>query len=528
MKKSKIVSALLVAFTMSLVSFAQVPQAFKYQSAVVDSLGHPMVNKTIQMIISVHNISVTGTVIYMENQSVTTNPFGLINLEIGNGTNTSGSFSSIYKLTGTKWMEVKADFGTGFVPMGTSQLLSVPYALLSDSTLHGPYIAGNGIKISHDSIINKHKGGIGIKISNDSIINKHIAGRGIKISNDSIINRHIGGNGIKISNDSIINRHIAGVGIKISNDSISSALKFKGGSNRLTKWLSTTDSIGKSIMTDDGYYLGVANGSLSITASSGSNAIQGFSTSGAGSVGVLGSCNGGTGVKGQSTNPSGGTAISGVAAGNGIGIYGSAPQPGLAGQFAGDVVVNGNFTATGSTQVPTIYGNVVMLANAQVNGNLTVSGTLNKGSGTFKIDHPSDPQNKYLYHSFVESPDMMNIYNGNITTDATGDAEVQLPTYFDTLNKDFRYQLTVIGQFAQAIVAEKINGNKFKIKTDKPNVEVSWMVTGVRKDPFANKNRVITEVEKSPEDKGKYLYPELYGASEDLSIFKKDYSKKQK
>ncbi len=151
-------------------------------------------------------------------------------------------------------------------------------------------------------------------------------------------------------------------------------------------------------------------------------------------------------------------------------------------------------------------------------GGVSINGALSKGSGTFKIDHPQDPENKYLYHSFVESPDMMNVYNGNITTDAQGDAVVSLPTYFEALNKDFRYQLTVIGTFAQAIVMKEVEANQFIIKTDKPNVKVSWQVTGVRKDPFAEKNRVVPEVEKTGSEKGKFLHPEAYGLPLDRSI----------
>jgi len=94
------------------------------------------------------------------------------------------------------------------------------------------------------------------------------------------------------------------------------------------------------------------------------------------------------------------------------------------------------------------------------NGNVAIAGNLSKGSGSFKIDHPLDPANKYLYHSFVESPDMMNVYNGNITTNKSGLAVVVLPDYFEGLNRDFRYQLTVLGQFAQAIVAKKIGDNR--------------------------------------------------------------------
>src|SRR5439155_14827418 len=106
-----------------------------------------------------------------------------------------------------------------------------------------------------------------------------------------------------------------------------------------------------------------------------------------------------------------------------------------------------------------------------------VTGALEKAGGGFKIDHPLDPANQYLNHSFVESPDMMDVYNGNVTTDARGNATVVLPDWFEALNRDFRYQLTVVAkQWAQARVEEEIQDNRFSIKTDKPNVKVSWQV----------------------------------------------------
>jgi hypothetical protein len=151
-------------------------------------------------------------------------------------------------------------------------------------------------------------------------------------------------------------------------------------------------------------------------------------------------------------------------------------------------------------------------------GDVWVQGFLSKLSGSFKIDHPLDPANKYLYHSFVESPDMMNIYNGNVVTDSNGDAIVPLPDWFETLNRDFRYQLTVIGQFAQAIVTGEVANHEFSIKTDKPGVKVSWQVTGIRQDPWANAHRIPVEEEKNARERGHYIRPELYGAPEEASI----------
>lgn len=151
-------------------------------------------------------------------------------------------------------------------------------------------------------------------------------------------------------------------------------------------------------------------------------------------------------------------------------------------------------------------------------GDLNVTGNLSKGGGSFKIDHPLDPANKYLYHSFVESPDMMDVYNGNITTDQHGLATIVLPAYFQALNRDFRYQLTVIGQFAQAIVISEISDNRFTIKTNKHNVRVSWQVTGIRQDAFANAHRIPTEVDKPLTEQGHYLHPELFNAAPEQAV----------
>ncbi len=151
-------------------------------------------------------------------------------------------------------------------------------------------------------------------------------------------------------------------------------------------------------------------------------------------------------------------------------------------------------------------------------GQITVTSGVNGSAVIMQMDHPLDPANKLLQHAAVESPDMKNIYDGNITTDAAGEAVVELPDYFEALNRDFRYQLTVIGQFAQAIVANKIANNRFTVHTDKPNVEVSWQVTGIRNDAWANAHRVVAEPIKTALYQGRYLHPELYGAPEEASM----------
>src|SRR6185503_18768551 len=145
-----------------------------------------------------------------------------------------------------------------------------------------------------------------------------------------------------------------------------------------------------------------------------------------------------------------------------IGVYG----------VANGATNNNNYGVYGSTNGAQSYAGYFY-------GNVHVNGTLSKSAGSFKIDHPLDPLNKYLVHSFVESPDMANMYSGNMVTDANGTGVVELPSYFEAENMDFKYQLTVIGEFAQAIVLKEISQNKFTVKTDKPNIKVSWLVIGV-------------------------------------------------
>lgn len=135
-------------------------------------------------------------------------------------------------------------------------------------------------------------------------------------------------------------------------------------------------------------------------------------------------------------------------------------------------------------------------------GNAHVNGTLSKAAGSFKIDHPLHPDTKWLSHSFVESPDMMNVYNGNVTLDGAGKATVKLPDYFGALNHEFRYQLTCIGAHASVYVAATVTDNAFSIAGGTPGLEVSWQVTGIRQDAYAKEHPIVVEVEKRKENLG--------------------------
>ena len=93
-----------------------------------------------------------------------------------------------------------------------------------------------------------------------------------------------------------------------------------------------------------------------------------------------------------------------------------------------------------------------------------------------------------------------------------------MPEWFEALNREFRYQLTCIGGFAQVYIAEEIEGNQFKIAGGRLGLKVSWQVTGVRQDPFAEAHRVQVEVDKPEDEIGTYLHPEEWGVSPDLQV----------
>lgn len=188
---------------------------------------------------------------------------------------------------------------------------------------------------------------------------------------------------------------------------------------------------------------------------------------------------------------------------------------------------NGN---TNSTSFFTIYNgegnqlfrvsevNASTVGTTTVNGNLLVSGQLIKGAGSFKIDHPLDPANRYLSHSFVESPDMKNIYDGVAVLDDDGEAVVELPEWFEALNGDFRYQLTCIGRFAPVYVADEIADNTFRIAGGDPGQKVSWLVTGVRRDVYALAHPIAVDEEKPAAECGSYLHPLEHGQPASLGI----------
>lgn len=292
--------------------------------------------------------------------------------------------------------------------------------------------------------------------------------------------------------------------------------------------------------------------------------VGGFSTSG---TGVYGQSTSGYGVSGVSDSAVGvagmsngvyGMAVAGWNQGGGDGVYGASSGYGVHGDsFSGDGVAGFSnsgdgvagqsstgdgvygesssatgvygYTATGFAGVVGEGGSYGVLGASASGlagyfyGNVLVTGALIKPGGGFRIDHPLDAAGKYLSHSFVESADMKNLYDGVVTLDAAGQAEVELPAWFGALNSDIRYQLCCLGGHAPVYIAQTLRDNRFTIAGGQPGMQVCWQVTGIRHDRWASAHRVPVEQDKPAAERGRYLHPELYGESEEKGMLRLPY-----
>jgi hypothetical protein len=225
--------------------------------------------------------------------------------------------------------------------------------------------------------------------------------------------------------------------------------------------------------------------------------VRGFVTDPAGGIGVLGqsgiSGGTGTGVRGENVNANNaGFGVEGTTNGAGAGIHGtetSSNAAALAGLFDGNVRINGDLTVTG-----------------------TKTG--------FRIDDPRDPAHRTLSHTPVESDALTVVYTGNVRTGPDGRATVRMPAYAEAVAGDWRYQLTPIGRFGQAIVEREVRGGSFVIRTEHGGTKVSWSLTGLRRDPYARKHPFRAVQTKVGIERGRYLHPDLYGRALSLSVIR--------
>lgn len=460
----KLILSLVSIATIALSSFGQAPEGFKYQAVVRDGANIILNNQAVGMQLTIQQGSIGGTAVYTETFATSTNAYGLVNLEIGTGT-TTDDFSTIDWANGPYFMETAVDVtgGTSYVVMGTSQLMSVPYALYSKTAEN---VTNDAVDDADADPTNEMNTSVVLNGTNLETTD----GNGTIVTDLSSLSGGGAGNWTLNGTD-IYNSNTGNVGVGITTPL-----------NALT--VGSPDSLAVATIGHFGNFNDPKSAELRFAEDANYPDVCGINFQ----------MNGST---------------------NDLHLMGGCPTLDTIARFNRSGYSNMTNLRLGENILSNSAIPLTVDGNVQINGDITITGNIAKGGGTFRIDHPLDPENKYLVHSFVESPDMMNIFSGNITTDENGMATVQMPDYFEAANKDFRYQLTVIGTFAQAIIKEKINGNVFVIQTNEPNVEVSWAVTSVRADRYAEENRIVPVVEK--ELKGSYIHPELYGAGNDKS-----------
>lgn len=298
------------------------------------------------------------------------------------------------------------------------------------------------------------------------------------------------------------------------------------------------------------------NGVYGQAFSTSGNGVRGVANTGSAAYGVWGSASAGTGVVGQGTTGMAGTSFST----NGSGVRGvansGADAAGVAGSSTAGFGVSGtgkvgvegttadgqNYgrlgqASTGAQGISSVNNGTGVMGRADTgalafgvwgrstngwagyfSGDVQVTGALGSTAAGFLVDHPQDPTGRLLGQAYVASHEMLSTYSGNVTTDADGRATVQLPGYVSALNEDFRYQLTVLGGFAQAVVGQKVRDGRFTIRTSEPGVEVSWQVTGVRADAYARTHPFRAERDKKGALAGRLLRPDLHGRSASLDV----------
>ena len=495
---------------------AQAPQLINFQAQI-----EGVTSGTVPVDFAIYDVATGGTALWSESYPNLAVQNGRIQVLLGS-TETNGIPASVFETDGDRYIAITVN---GNLLSPRSRLTSVAYALrasVADRVEGGG--GGGGV-----TSLNTLTGAVNLE-----------AGSNVSITPDGQNLRIDATGGGGTGGITTIN---AGAGIAVSdNDGPTTEISLAANAitdayiadNSLTSGSLANNSVGAAEIASDAVgsdelqstlVLG-SNGRLDVQNASGQ--VRGsFTTLNGGGFLGLDSSDGDDGVTLEVLN---GNAFGRVTVHNltglpGIRLAGDQTNPGL---FGGSIAIfrrNGQNSAVWSrvegsnaTDAWGVIG-VSDAANTEViildgqNGDISIAGNLSKGSGSFKIDHPLDPTNKYLSHSFVESPDMMNVYNGNVVLDENGEAWVELPEWFEALNSDFRYQLTCIGGFSPVYVADKIENNRFKIAGGSPNLEVSWQVTGIRNDPYAQLHRIQVEEEKGERDRGHYLHPDAYNAS---------------
>lgn len=487
--KNLIATTLLVMS--AFMTWAQSPQKMTYQAVIRNGSNALVTSSNVGMQISILQTTATGIAVYIETHTPVSNANGLVTVEIGNGNVVAGSFAAIDWSNGPYFIKTETDpnGGTVYTISGTTQLVSVPYALYAESA--GSSFSGNYNDLTNAptnvSTFTNDAGYITAANTLDQAYDQGGAGAGRIITVDAgeleLVNSTANGIGLRATTTN------SGVGVLATSTNAANAFSAIQASTNATSTL-TAAITGSS---SGGAYgiSGQVESTGTATAGVYGNNLRttgGYGTYGLGHTGTVGETNYqlGFGVYGRNYDAIG-------PLGNAVGTYGM-----------------GYIGVWGDQSDPNGY-------SIYANGDFGAAGTK-----AFAIDHPLDPAHKYLKHYSIESNEVLNMYRGTVAFDANGEAIVTLPTYFDSINIDFSYQLTPIGGYAPLYIKEKIADGKFVIAGGASGMEVSWTVYAQRNDPYLQQHpeSKAVEVEKEAWNQGKYLQPDLYNQPADLKIVK--------
>jgi hypothetical protein len=517
-----------------------VPTLINFSGVVHDLNGKPL-SGVVGVTFALYKDSQAGPALWLETQNVQPDEAGHYSVTLGSSTS-AGLPSNLFAVGEARWLGVQIE---GQEEQPRVLLLSVPYALkAADAQTLGGFPA-SAFVMSNSGTPAANAGGMTLSAKPNAATSAALP----KTTSD------VTTTGGTVQTLAFFTT-ATDIQSSIASQAGTSAINVHG---QLNAGAATTGTGAVNVLPINPNHVGIstsgwnaplnvnANGTDALHANGGQGLVGGVGAVVTGGPGVG---NGGTGLVatggGAQDDFAGGAGIEASGGGlGGIGIFASASNSAasydngsagiitMGGRGGGGATDGPGIIATGASDIEdprggdgidafagsavgfSVPGNAgSFTGTVSVSGDLTVSGTK-----SFKIDDPLDPANKYLYHASVESSEVLNLYSGNAVLDAEGEATVQLPAWFDTLNRDFRYQLTAIGAAAPSLhIAQEIENRSFKIAGGPADIKVSWQVTAVRQDAWEKAHPMVVEVEKPQNERGYYLNPELFGAPREKSI----------
>ncbi|MBI5473662.1 MAG: hypothetical protein HY961_15090 [Ignavibacteriae bacterium] len=498
----------IVILHLSQQSVAQIPRTLSYQGVLTDTAGTPKPDGTYNFTFRLYAVASGGTAIWSETKSAQVTR-GLFSTILGSIT----SFPDSVRFDRQYWLGTQVAASPELSPR--IQLTTVGSSFSSLRADVAQTVPDNSITAG------KIAGGEVVKSINALKDNVTLAGGSnvtITPSGNTLTIAASGGgtNSWAANGNDITNTNSGGVGIGAAPlagyklDVNGAARMTPGGSGGAINFSTPNAETGMTIVGTNRADIRFDGNLLKLLTATGTGVPA--STSGIvittnGDVGI-GSTAPGAKLRVQNDFPNGGGVYAFTT--DGIGMHGQSNNSGVGVEGIADVP-SGIGVSYG------VFGSCSAGYGVYSSGNTGASGTK-----SFRIDHPNDPTGKYLLHYAAESPDVLNMYTGNAVTDADGYATITLPDYFDEINRDPRYTLTVINEggtdFVQAMIVQKIRDNRFVIRTSKPAIEVSWEVKALRNDLWVRTHGAPVEAEKQGRERGKYQHPELYGMPNEMGM----------